>query len=251
MGTANNRLPIRKLSLAGVIEQVRDGEPLIYPRWGDAEWHAVLGEYGRTNQNGCLIGAGVGVALREVLRRQSPYPHGILRIARRTHGRRLIEYLAQREIRIDWVGGDLLLDATLRGRLWPLIQVLREKRILYVNAGYLRQLEDEWFPLAGFVEIPPQNAIRARKVIVRSVLELAAEREADLIGWSAGMHAKAFIDDVYQQNPEIHQLDFGSMWDGFFGVKSRSYIRRGRQDFAYLRRVNLGLEERDPARILH
>jgi hypothetical protein len=259
---------IKPLPLTWFVEQLKANRPFTFARYGDGEWLTILGFYGMRNSNGCTFSKELSDDMRAVLNRQNPYYHAILKIARREreipYGGKMIPYggpvieqwLKENDITLDWYDGDVLLEESLRGELFPLIEQIRERRVLYVGNHRLRGLNMRgagFFPYRAYIEPPPQNAHLVKNELLAGIYRAIRQYKIDFIGWSAGLAGKVFIDEVYMRFPEVTSLDFGSMFDAYFApldhIKamgrngSRSYIRNGQHDFKALLLANTGKEK--------
>ena len=171
--------------------------------------------------------------------------HAVLRISTRNYGVQMADFLGERGITMPWCRGDVILDQSLKGNLFPLIKELRKKHILYVGPEHCKRLDEGFFKYHAFVQPPPKNAILKREKIVSTVLRMIANKNIEVIGWSSGLASKVFIDDVYAEYGDtVTQIDFGSLFDGYFGIPSRTYIRRGHVLWAELFDVNTGKRPR-------
>lgn len=257
---ARREMQIKPLPLNWFVQQLKNSQPFTFARYGDGEWLTILGFYGMHNSNGCTFTKALSDDMRAVLKRHNPYHHAILKIARRErpvpfggiptpYGGPIIDkWLADNDITMDWYNGDVLLDESLKGNLFPLIEQIREKRVLYVGNKRLKNLNMRgkgFFPFYAYVEPPPQNAHLAKDEIVKDILKAIKKHKIDFIGWSSGLAGKVFIDEVYMRYPEITNVDFGSMFDGYFEPMpnvmeggSRSYIRKGKYDWDELLKKN-------------
>jgi len=235
------RTPVaKKKSMKAYVEQVQLGDPFSFARYGDGEWHTILGHYNLRNSNGCTFTKPLSDALRAALRKGHPYEHSILRIARRNLGSEIEQFLKKYEIRIEWTLGDTILEESLKGNLFPLMEQLRMKRILYVGPKHCRGLNSlGFFQYVDYIQPPPRNAFIVRHDLVRNVAASIKENKIDIVGYSSGLASKVFIDDIYQiTGGGVTQIDFGSMFDGYFGIPSRTYIRRGKINFRVLHELN-------------
>jgi predicted O-methyltransferase YrrM len=228
---------LKKHPLSYYVDRLQRGERLGFARYGDGEWLAILSYLDRRNSNGCIFTPKLRDALREVLRNNRPYEHAILRIARRKLAREIGAFLEREKIEVEWTIGDMLLDESLAGNLWPLIDQIRRRTVVYIGPPHLRGINDTFFRIARYVEVPPRDAIEERERIVSEALDAIETTGADFLGISSGLHAKVFIDDIWSAS-NVSIMDFGSMFDGYFNVKSRSYIRKGRLDWDRLRSQN-------------
>jgi hypothetical protein len=213
--------------------------PFGFARYGDGEWLTILGEIGRKNSNGCTFTKELSDALRNVLRNNFPYEHSILRIARRKLSGRIGHFLEREKCKVEWTIGDTFLDVSLKGKLWPFIQQLRRPTIVYVGPPHLRDLDKKFFKIAEYVQVRKRNASLQRKRSLSEIHAAVRKTKATLVGFSSGLHSKVFIDDIWNDfEGELTLIDFGSMWDGYFNVPSRSWIRKGEHDFKRRRDMN-------------
>lgn len=253
---------VKPLPLNWFVGRLKNSEPFTFARYGDGEWLTILGFYGMHNSNGCTFTRALSDDMRTALSYQNLYHHAILKIARRERhvlyngekhpygGQVIDKWLYNNDIKMDWYDGDVLLEESLQGRLFPLIEQIREKRVLYVGNKRLKQLNMRgvgFFPYTAYIEPEPQNAHKVIDDILYDIYRAIRKNEIDFIGWSSGLAAKVMIDEVYMRYPEITQIDFGSMFDGYFRAMpnvhptgSRSYIRKGEYDWDELLRANTG-----------
>lgn len=230
---------LKRYPLQHYVDMLKRNVPFGFARYGDGEWLTILGEYGRKNSNGCTFTKELGEALRQVLRNNNDYEHSILRIARRKLGQRIGVFLKKGKYQVEWTIGDTFLDSSLKSQLWPLIANLRQKRIVYVGPQHLKDLGKTFFKVQEFIQIPPRDAFDQRDIIVPAILRAIHATGAQVVGFSSGLHGKVFIDDVWMATDgKVTLIDFGSTWDGYFNVKSRSYIRKGKYDWNKLRADN-------------
>ena len=135
--------------------------------------------------------------------------------------------------------GDTLLDVSLKGKLWPFVKQLRERKVVYVGPKHLKALHNTFFKLDGYIQVPPRNCIKYRTKIVKTICDTVEKAGAELVGFSSGLHAKVFLDDVWAHfDGAVTLIDFGSMWDCYFDVPSRTWIHRGGHDFKRLQDMN-------------
>ena len=251
---------IKPLPLNWFVNQLKDNIHFTFSRYGDGEWLTILGFYGKRNSNGCTFTKELSNDMRAALHRHNSYHHAILKIARRERsvpykgesvpygGSVIDKWLSDNNITLDWYNGDVLLEESLKGKLFPLIEQIREKRVLYIGNHRLRGLSMKgkgFFPYVSYVEPPPQNAHLVINDLIAKISTLIQKHKIDFVGWSSGLAAKVMIDEIYMRYPKITQIDFGSMFDGYFRpmqnvspLGSRSYIRKGRYDWNNLLELN-------------
>lgn len=231
---------LNKRNLTYYVNKLHDRESFGLARYGDGEWLTILGYYDRKNSNGCTFTRELSEDLRRVIRKEYEYDYSILRIAFRKLRSEIRSWLAEEKIGIEWFQGDFLLRDNLCGKLYPLIEQLRKRKILYVGPEYCRNLHDEFFEIHAFIQPPPKNAHITKEHVERKIFDVLDDNDIDFIGFSSGLAGKVFIGDVWEySNGEIPIMDFGSMWDGYFNIQSRSYIRNGNIDFPRIKDLNL------------
>ena len=253
-------MKIEPLPLKWFVRQLKESKPFAFARYGDGEWLTILGFCGKRNSNGCTFTPALSLDMQNALKKQNPYHHAILKIARRERpvqylgkaspygGSEIDRWLRQNEITMPWYDGDVLLEESLKGKLFPLIEQIREKRVLYIGNHRLRGLNFRgkgFFPYVTYIEPPARDAHLVIDDLLLDIYKAINKHKIDLIGWSSGLAGKVMIDEVYMRFPEITQIDFGSMFDGYFRpiehvspLGSRSYIRNGTHDWEALLRVN-------------
>lgn len=255
-------MEVNPLPLKWFVRNLKENTPFTFARYGDGEWLTILGYYGMNNSNGCTFTKELSDDMRKVLYHQRPYHHAILKIARRERtvsykgmqyeygGKAIQRFLDDNNITMPWYDGDVLLEESLKGKLFPLIKQIREKRVLYVGNHRLRGINMRgkgFFQYISYVEPPPRDTHKVMDDILYQIYREIRKNNINFIGWSSGLAAKVMIDEVYARHPEITQIDFGSMFDGYFRpmenvnpAGSRSYIRKGMHDWEALLRLNTG-----------
>ena len=214
------------------IDRINYKEPFALSRYGDGEFAAMFGMSGH-NCDGHEYYPEMGEELRQTIEqpKDHDYEYGIVRIAYKVFGEnRVMDWINQNagDADITLADGTVMVDASRMGRLYPLIECLREKRILYVGPSHLNEDSmDSVFEIETFISVLPINSydyVDQTEEIIRTVCTL--EREFDLIGFSAGPTTEILMWRLWDSMvPRITMIDFGSLWDGFVGVQSRKYHR--------------------------
>ena len=112
-----------------------------------------------------------------------------------------------------WPSADILHHASIKGELAPFIEALEGRKVIMVGPKHLHSL--------GFkmVYVPLKNAwtkYEALKAIVKSHIEPGC-----VVLYSCGMMAEVFINELY--STKFTQIDTGSVFDPYCGVRSRRY----------------------------
>lgn len=218
--------------------------PFTFARYGDGEWRAIIGGkwIGTRNSNGCTMTTSLSNDLRKCIKDWQDYDHGMLNIAIKDRKVEINEWLsANRVAHRRWVKGDVLLTANLSGNFYPFIVAMRKRRVLYVGPQFIRSIPGlGMFTPIDYVIIPGKDTHNVKDDVLRTILNNVSLYSIGVICYSAGLTAKVLIDDVFKINPNLTQIDMGSMWDGYLGQQSRSYIRRGKVLWNDLIAVNSG-----------
>lgn len=229
---------VTKLNSGFYARLLAHGEPFVFSRWGDGEWEGMLQK--RTpvsvtashlsevetlglgqNCDGHLYYFDMCDALRGLLLDQHAHPdprvfHGLLKIARRMYEPAISDILPG----FQWVDGDVLLEDFIYGKALPFFQALRTRRLLYVGPERMKGLT-AYLPIARWVTCPLKNAWLEIDALVSEVATYATPQ--DVIGLSCGPAAKVLAMRLHQLRPDVTLVDFGSMFDGVCGFKTRSY----------------------------
>jgi len=221
-----------------------ENEPFALSRYGDGEWKAILigmtgGELHGQNADYCTYSHIVCKELRRALRYQFklPFEYNLLNVGRRMK-KDIIPFMRKTNLDITWIKGDIMLNDNLAGKFYPFVYQMRKKNVLYVGPQHCKQL-GRFFDLKAFVNIPAINATMDKKRIINEILRKIKKHKIDVVGFSAGFAANVFIADLWHLTKKrVTLIDFGSLWDGYFGVQSRSYIHK--VDWEALVEVNTG-----------
>lgn len=217
--------PVRPL--AWFVAQLQAGTPFAFSRWGDGEWHAVLGRVRGHNCDRHPFSLPLSQALRAVLDSRPPYLLGMQRLAQRIMGPRIRAYLEPRTLhRLDWIDADVFHDASRLGQLGPLVAALNARAVLLVGPPHLSKLSP-WLGWQQRLEVPLVDCWAQYGQLRQDVAAvLRAARTSLVVGLSCGMPAKVLLHDLFHDFGRQHTLvDFGSVWDVYAGVPSRVYMR--------------------------
>lgn len=209
------------------VRLLRAGTPFSFSRFGDGEWAAILGESGE-NCDGHPFSPALGEALRQTLLYPRGYFYAIQPRAVRYDSKRIGAFLRQEGIGVEWHCADVFHRANLRGRLNPLVRQLRAMSVVVVGPEHLRGLGESVFEHEDFVEIPAQRCFEHADDIVARVRDTAAAHPAGRVyAFSASMAANPMIHELFPQlGADNWLIDFGSLWDVYVGVRSRSVYRK-------------------------
>lgn len=223
------------LPLAFLVDHIRRREQFSLVRFGDGEWNAIAKVKGK-NCDGHTYFEDLGDALALTLTqpRTGNYFYCLGPKASRGMQSQVSRWLAAYAPALTFYDSEAMVNASVKGQLYPFVQALNHKRIVFVGGPHLSRLWEHGLmrqPIAHLIT-PTVNAWTARTVIelaVRREMQTTnPNRKPDVILFSAGMVSKVLI---HQIAPELEArgiigLDTGSLWDYACGVDSRSYARR-------------------------
>jgi hypothetical protein len=210
------------------VERLGRGEPFSFARYGDGEWNAILGEPGE-NCDGHAYFPALSRDLATALRAPGRYQFGVQPLALKTLGNRIHAWCAANGVHISWCDADVFHDANKAGRLLPLVQAMRAHTVILVGPAHLRTLDGSLFPVAHFIEVPAQNCFLEKTQILAEVTAALEQAPAPtVVAFSASMLSNVLIHQLFPAFGARHWLvDFGSLWDVYAGVRSRSvYVDR-------------------------
>jgi hypothetical protein len=231
---------VRLRPLSYYVSMLRDGHPFSFSRFGDGEWNAILDKPGE-NCDGHAFFPELGADLREAIMHKLPYLYGMQVRAVKCMGKEIRQFLAKNKPCIDWQDADVFHYSNNAGTLFPLVRQLRAMKVVVVGPKHLRGLADSVFPYAGFIEIPLKNCYLDKENIMRRIAEYHEKSGPvpAVYAFSASMTTNVLIHRLYPVMGERSWLiDFGSLWDIYVGVKSRSGY--GEEDWTDRIRKNLG-----------
>ena len=219
------RITYHDTPLESYARQLERGEPYTFVRYGDGEWQALLGDPGG-NADHHRYFPELGRDLRRTLEDARPYLYGMQPSVMKWDGVRIGKYLARAQADIPWHNANVFHYANRDGRLFPLVRALRAHENVLIGPGHLRALGNRIFPVSHFIEIPAIDCYLTMDETRRAILEHARGRTGVVYGFAASMMTKVLAHDLYPElGAENWLLDFGSLWDVYAGVQSRSVYR--------------------------
>jgi hypothetical protein len=222
-------MQIEQRSLDAFISLIRSRQPFALSRWGNGEWDSVFGRTEGTNRSGHHYFPKMGSDLKDLLLSRPSYMLGMQNLALRLYEGQIESWLEEHGLdELDWINADVFHKASAKGRLLPLVEALREAPgLAIVGPAHLRKLEN-FLGFQEFVEVPLPDCYLSKDRTLKQVKSIAKSLpDGSVISVSAAMPANLMIDSIVKSptGSRLLLIDFGSLWDPYAGVKSRSYMQ--------------------------
>jgi hypothetical protein len=231
---------VRQRPLSYYVSMLSEGRPFSFSRFGDGEWNAILDKPGE-NCDGHEFFPELGADLRDALANKRPYLYGMQIRAVKCMGKEMRRFMDRNKIDIDWHDADVFHRCNNAGTLFPLVRQLRTMKVAIVGPSHLRDLMNSAFTYDGFIEVPPKNCYLDKEDIFRRIVGYYEKSGPVVFAFSASMTTNVLIHRLYPiMGAACWLIDFGSLWDVFVGVKSRSGYEK--EDWSGRIRKNLGRE---------
>jgi len=246
-------IEVKREPLKFYIDRLQNGERTVFPRWGDVEWFLALRnspvkcnffdllEKKGKNSSGHKFHPFLTPKLSNILIGQKDYLWGMQPKSIREMGPVIELFFKQHNITHEWYWSDVFHRANCKGQLFPLIKACRDLKIVYVGPKHIASVQRKIFgsSVVDFVEVPLPDCCVAEDEVFKTLSKAIEKEKPDLVGFSAAMLTNILIDKLYESTA-CHMIDFGSIWDIYAGVKSRSMFRKGQQ-WPILIKKNLGI----------
>lgn len=235
--------PIRKIELdiAGLVQQIREGQLFSYARYGDGEFKSILGQVGNNaNEHDWIPELRQDLTLA-LLSRPTYRLATVQRFIGETHhnGIRLDAYLEmwdwlrEQGLDFEWydqeIFADSLIEATKRGEVAPWLKFLRDPgpevgSIVVVGPEYLGGLRG-LFDFDFRIPTEEFNCYRSVDEIMQNILlTFVTHRAPVLCMLSLSMVSEVVIDCLHDSIKNRGWLiDVGSIWNPYLGRSNRSY----------------------------
>lgn len=133
-------------------------------------------------------------------------------------------WLKNKGINVPWYDCNVMHTASVQGRLYPFIELLRTRKTVLLGPRHVGRLRK--IPLLAFYEVHATKAFyevdRLEKLARREIPRL----KADTLLISAGTAAPVLVSRLHKVFPSINIIDTGSLWDPYVGVLSRKIFRQ-------------------------
>lgn len=205
---------------------LKTGKPFSFSRYGDGEWNAILGIGRGANVDGQTYTPSLTNALRASLTTSATDHFFALNpIARLCGQENIDQYLASNGLNIKWLNGDMMLEASINGRLYPLVAALRERPLIYVGSNALEDFIGREFPNSSYIAVPSKNSFDVWPQTAVTITSNASD--GSVVAFSNGMATNILISHLRRSNRKLTLLDMGSVWEGYVtsGAK-RSHVKK-------------------------
>lgn len=219
----NKAVAVDDVALQYYIQKLYTGTPFTFSRFGDGEWAAILGKKGE-NCDGHFYFPQLGERLRQTLIDKKEYIYALQNAARRSFGKEIYSFVKKHSITVHWHHSDVFHYANREGKLFPLINQLRNKHVVVIGPDYLRALDGRVFRYRHFIDIPRKNCFLETQRIKAAINEYEKNVPIPKVyAFSASMATNVIIHELYSSLGRNNWLvDFGSLWDIYVDNDSRA-----------------------------
>jgi len=211
-----------------ICDDLRDGKPFTYSRFGDGEFNAILGKDG-ANCDGHKYFPDMGAELGNVLRSRPPYRVGIHHGAKEPLATETLDWLTgNRCLGIPFIWSGIFHDGLKKGWMPDFFDAIRGRKVCIIGPEHLRPIHD-YIEYERFIEIPTQNCWYITKEVMQHLGRYIIPNSEQVILFCASMAANAWIHRVWEiEGDGVTLIDLGSGIDPYVGVKQRSYHHKAK-----------------------
>lgn len=191
-----------------LISNLKEGTNFSFSRFGDGELACMFGKTG-ANCDGHTYFPDLGKALFNTWIN----PKGIIGMQRYGYNMYKDDLGPNR-----WPDADVLHRASIRGELNRFCETLYDRHVILVGPEHLRPMK--WINI--FIEVPLKNAwIKYDHILERIQYNV---KDHCIVLYCCGMMAEILIWEMFSDR--FTQVDTGSVFDPYCGVKSRTYHKK-------------------------
>lgn len=222
-------LKIHQTPLSYYVGRLQANDPFAFVRYGNGEWDGILGTRDRTGSGSQQLNiSDLRQGLQYSLKCGYDSDHYLVGMQGHMRKRTGLWRMTQQWLRLHapnivWHDADVFHHSSSRAQLWPLIKELRKKPLVFIGPHFLRKIASQ-LPYVGFVEVRKRDCYQDITKIYKAVL---AQKSPAVFCFSSGPTTKILIAKLFPTlGTENFLIDFGSLWDIYCGVKSRTYHRK-------------------------
>jgi len=223
-------IEIKNIPLSQYVNRLKNNEYFSFVRYGDGEWIALFRGAGWVSCRMQSVSKEIQADMLQSLIAHVSAPRlifGLQHYAVRRFEKHIGRFLHRHKLKnISWVEADVFHYASLRGLLFPLIEQLRQMKVVIVGPNFLYKMKEGIFNYSAFVEVPLRNCYAHQESIKSNILSIHERfRENVVYSFCCGPVAETLILKLQDEMPENFLIDFGSVWDVFCGKRSRRYTK--------------------------
>lgn len=222
-------LSVAALDVTFFEARLRKNNPITYVRYGDGEFNAILGKSGENCDHHAYFPImGDELARTLIESRKGNYLYGIgPKVRSMEEGAEVATWIEQWAPNVNWNSSEAFLHASLEGRFLPLMQELRNRKVLWLAPQHMTKFllqSKKWLHWLA----PQQNAWLEKDQLRQALVWLVQQhKDIELVLFCAGMVSKIMIWELFPHwGAKMHLWDMGSVFDMYCGIDSRSYARR-------------------------
>ena len=212
------------------VDLMKEGKLFSMARYFDGEWNSITGRRGyplRTGGGHTYFPALKNDLCESILK---PHIHPLYFYgtwyAIQQSGNFSNVFCTHNDININWHNGYIYHDASMKGNLFPLIEQLRNKKIIMIGPDSLRSAEDRLFKYEHYIRTEDRDCYLQQDSLVDQTLDVAFD--GCLIAVHASLAGKSIVYKLYSHlKDSCYIIDFGSIWNVFCpDAKPRGWWRK-------------------------
>jgi len=193
-------------------------------RWGDGEWNCAMGVTGKNCDKHEYF-----PAMRNQLITALIYDKGYFKatwpLSEEMIGnniKKIRQFCEGIGINlVGWYDASVIENSATNGDIIRMVDQLEKMNFVIVSEPRKRKLPIKH---VDFVEVPLVNCYLEKDRIKWDIIKLIKKYEHPVFGFSASIATNVIIDELYPiAGRDCWMIDFGSIWDPFIGITSRSY----------------------------
>jgi len=195
-------------------------------RWGDGEWNCAMGKTGRNCDKHEYF-----LAMKNQLVAALIYDQGYFKATWPLSEPMIGNNIKQIRLFCEnlgvnltgWHDASVIECGATNGLMKPMVEQLEKMNFVIVS-----ELRKKKLPIkhVDFVEVPLINCYLQKDQIKDRTIEITEKYKNPVFGFSASMATNVIVDELYPIiGKDCWMIDFGSIWDPFIGIISRSYHR--------------------------
>lgn len=220
---------VLKTPLSFYADRLKANNPFTFVRYGNGEWDGILGTRDKTGSGSQWLNIpGLRQGLQQSLKRGYDSDCYLLGMQNLVQRRAPMWEGAKRWLQINapdliWHDADVFHHCSSRAQLRPLVDELRKKPLVFIGPAHVRPIS-KLLPYVGFVEVRTRDCYQDATAIYKAILK---QPSPGVFCFSAGPTAKILMAKLFPiLGEKSFLIDFGSLWDIYCGVKSRSYHKK-------------------------